>query len=55
MDGFYKIDVAQYNGDVLGATAHTLILHFWPVMVMYKDLHRNKTVLIKLFVEYGLS
>eukprot|EP00038_Savillea_parva_P009779 m.185784 g.185784 ORF g.185784 m.185784 type:complete len:268 (-) comp16574_c0_seq1:146-949(-) len=38
--GFYTLDVAQYNGDVLKATVHTIILHFFPALMAHAELAR---------------
>jgi len=53
VDGFYKIDVAQYNGDVVGAAVHTFILHFWPLMIAYAELDRFKSELRVLYADCG--
>jgi hypothetical protein len=38
--GFYRVDVAQYDGDVLKAASHTIILHFWPLIMVHAELIR---------------
>ena len=52
--GFYKIDVAQYDGDVLKAAAHTFILHVWPLLVSYTELYRCNAELRKLYADVGV-
>ena len=48
--GFEELDVQAYAGDVLTASAQTLILYLWPMLMAHAEVARYEPKLIEMYV-----